>query len=89
MPTKKLEPLVYAGKSVVYGEIENELQHIVYDLSIVDVNERREKAKLFDNANEAAAYLGVKVDVIFRNRKVGKQVRGINNKKFAVRVIKK
>lgn len=89
MPTKKLEPLVCAGKSVVYGEIENELQHIVYDLSIADVNERREKAMLFDNANQAAAYLGVKVDVIFRNRKVGKQVRGINNKKFAVRVIKK
>ena len=89
MPPKKLEPLVYAGKPVIYGEIENELQHIVYDLSIVDVNERREKAKLFDNANEAAAYLGVKVDVVFRNRKVGKKVKGINNKYFAVRTIKK
>ena len=89
MSKKKLEPLVYAGKSVIYGEIENELQHIVYDLSIVDVNERREKAKLFDNANEAAAYLGVKVDVVFRNRKVGKKVKGINNKYFAVRTIKK
>lgn len=89
MASKEFKSLVYAGKSVVYGEIENELQHIVYDLSIVDVNERRERAMLFDNANQAAAYLGVKVDVIFRNRKVGKQVRGINNKKFAVRVIKK
>jgi len=89
MSKKKLEPLVYAGKSVIYGEIENELQHIVFDLSIVDVNERREKAKLFDNANEAAAYLGVKVDVVFRNRKVGKKVKGINNKYFAVRTIKK
>jgi len=89
MSKKKLEPLVYAGKSVIYGEIENELQHIVYDLSIEDVNERREKAKLFDNANEAAAYLGVKVDVVFRNRKVGKKVKGINNRYFAVRTIKK
>lgn len=89
MPKKKLEPLVYAGKSVIYGEIENELQHIVYDLSIEDVNERREKAKLFDNANEAAAYLGVKVDVVFRNRKVGKKVKGINNRYFAIRTIKK
>ena len=89
MSKKKLEPLVYAGKSVIYGEIENELQHIVYDLSIVDVNERREKAKLFDNANEAAAYLGVKVDVVFRNRKVGKKVKGINGHFFAVRTIKK
>lgn len=89
MPKKKLEPLVYAGKSVIYGEIENELQHIVYDLSIEDVNERREKAKLFDNANEAAAYLGVKVDVIFRNRKPNKRIKGISGKKFAVRVIKK
>ena len=89
MPSKEFKSLVYAGKSVIYGEIENELQHIVYDLSIVDVNERREKAKLFDNANEAAAYLGVKVDVIFRNRNPNKRVKGISGKKFAVRVIKK
>lgn len=86
---KELKPLVYAGKSVIYGEIENELEHIVFDLSIEDIKERKEKAKRFDNANEAAAYIGVKVDVIFRNRKVGKQVRGISGKKFAVRVIKK
>ena len=86
---KEFKHLVYVGKSKLYGEIENELQHIVYDLSIEDVNERREKAKLFDNANEAAAYLGVKVDVVFRNRKVGKKVKGINNKYFAIRTIKK
>jgi hypothetical protein len=81
--------LVFCGKSKIYGEIENELQHIVYDLSIQDVNERKEKAKLFDNANEAAAYLGVKVDVIFRNRTTGKKVKGINNRIFAVRIIRK
>jgi hypothetical protein len=81
--------LVYCGKSEIFGEIENELQHIVYDLSIQDVNERKEKAKLFDNANEAAAYLGVKVDVVFRNRVAGKRIKGINNKFFAIRVIKK
>jgi hypothetical protein len=81
--------LVYCGKSEIFGEIENELQHIVYDLSIQDVNERKDKAKTFDNANEAAAYLGVKVDVIFRNRVAGKKVKGINSHYFAVRVIKK
>jgi hypothetical protein len=81
--------LVYCGKSEIFGEIENELQHIVYDLSIQDLNERKEKAKLFDNANEAAAYLGVKVDVVFRNRVAGKKVKGINNRMFAVRIIRK
>jgi hypothetical protein len=81
--------LVYVGKSEIFGEIENELQHIVYDLSIEDINERKAKAKLFDNANEAAAYLGVKVDVVFRNRTVGKRIKGINNKSYSVRVIKK
>jgi ribosomal protein L35AE/L33A len=81
--------LVYCGKSEIFGEIENELQHIVYDLSIEDIKERKEKAKTFDNANEAAAYLGVKVDVIFRNRTTGKKVKGINNRIFAVRIIRK
>jgi len=81
--------LVYVGKSEIFGEIENELHHIVYDLSIKDVNERKEKAKLFDNANEAAAYLGVKVDVVFKNRIAGKKIKGINGHKFAVRIIRK
>lgn len=81
--------LVYVGKSEIFGEIENELQHIVYDLSIQDVNERKQKAKLFDNANEAAAYLGVKVDVVFKNRVAGKKVKGINNKFYAIRIIRK
>lgn len=81
--------LVYCGKSEIFGEIENELQHIVYDLSIEDINERKEKAKLFDNANEAAAYLGVKVDVVFKNRVVGKKIKGINNRMFSVRIIRK
>jgi hypothetical protein len=86
---KEKTALVYVGKSEIFGEIENELQHIVYDLSIEDINERKAKAKLFDNANEAAAYLGVKVDVVFRNRTVGKRIKGINNKSYSVRVIKK
>ena len=81
--------LVYVGKSEIFGEIENELQHIVYDLSIQDINERKAKAKTFDNANEAAAYLGVKVDVVFKNRMAGKKVKGFNNRMFAIRVIKK
>ena len=81
--------LVYCGKSEIFGEIENELQHIVYDLSIEDINERKAKAKTFDNANEAAAYLGVKVDVVFKNRIAGKRIKGINNKFFAIRIIRK
>jgi ribosomal protein L35AE/L33A len=86
---KEKTALVYVGKSEIFGEIENELQHIVYDLSIEDINERKAKAKLFDNANEAAAYLGVKVDVVFKNRIAGKKIKGINNRMFAVRIIRK
>jgi len=78
--------LVYVGKSEIFGEIENELEHILYDLSIQDVNERKEKAQRFENANRVAEFLKVKVDCVFRNRKVGKKVLGIDNKYYAIRV---
>ena len=79
----------YVGSSQIYGAIENELEHILYDLSIKDLNERKEKAQRFENANRVAEFLKVKVDCVFRNRKVGKKVKGINNKYFAIRTIKK
>ncbi len=79
----------YVGSSAIYGAIENELEHILYDLSIQDVNERKEKAQRFENANRVAEFLKVKVDCVFRNRKVGKYVVGVDNRKYAIRVINK
>lgn len=67
---------------------EANLPHIAYDLSIEDIGLRKEKAKQFNNAREVAAFLGVKVDLIFRNRVVGKKVKAINGKYFAVRIAK-
>lgn len=75
------------GISAMYS-FEANLPHIVFDLSIEDINLRKEKAKQFDNAREVAAYLEVKVDVIFRNRLVGKKVKALNGKYFAVRISK-
>lgn len=79
----------YVGSSQIYGAIENELEHILYDLSIKDVNERKEKAQRFENANRVAEFLKVKVDCVFRNRKVGKSVLGVDGRKYAIRVINK
>lgn len=80
-------PVQWIEKGV--GMIESELRHIVYDLSIKDLEERKAKAKKFDTANEVADYLVIKVETVFRNRIVGKKVTALNKKQYAVRVIKK
>lgn len=87
-PKREL-PIQWVGKAKQAGLVESELRHILYDLSIKDVEERKSKAKTFDTANEVAAYLGVRVEMIFRNRVVGKKVTALNKKQYAVRVIKK
>lgn len=79
----------YVGSSQIYGAIENELEHILYDLSIQDLNERKEKAQRFENANRVAEFLKVKVDCVFRNRKVGKFILGVDGRKYAIRTINK
>lgn len=79
----------WVGKASEAGMIEEGLSHIVYDLSIENLEERKQKAKHFDTANQVAKYLGVKLDTVFRNRMAGKTVTGINGIKYAVRVIKK
>lgn len=89
MPKKDSIALVFCGKSKIYGEIENELEHIVYDLSIQDVNERKAKAQTFENANRVAEFLKVKVDVVFKNRIPPKRIKGVDNRYYAVRVINK
>lgn len=68
--------------------IENAVPHKLYDLSIEDLTERREKAMEFRSAAAAANYLGVVPKYIYGARHAG---RRIYSKKFsrwyAIRVI--
>lgn len=78
---------INSGKGLnVFNEVE--IRHVVYDLSIKDLNERIKKAKILDNAEQVAAYLSVKIDTVFRNRIPNKRITGINGKEYAVRIYK-
>ena len=68
-------------------DIVDSVPHIVYDMSIEEVKERKLKAQVFDNVVEVSGFLGVTVDTIFRNRKPKKYVRGLNGKMYAVRML--
>ena len=68
-----------------FRELDIHVPHIVYDLSIESIEERRAKAQKFDNAKMVAAFLGCSVDTVFRNRVPKKQIKGINGKMYAVR----
>lgn len=61
--------------------------HIVYDMSIEDVSQRKLKSRHFNNAVEVAAYLGVRVTSIFNNRTAGKYVKGIDGRTYVIRKI--
>jgi len=68
-------------------DIVDSVPHIVYDMSIVDIQERRLKAQVFDNVREVSGFLGVNVETIFRNRKPQKYIIGLDKKKYAVRLL--
>lgn len=68
-------------------DIVDSVPHIVYDMTIEEVKERKLKAQVFDNVIEVSGFLGVTVDAIFRNRKPKKYVRGLNGKLYAVRML--
>ena len=68
-------------------DIVDSVPHIVYDMSIGDVQERRLKALVFDNVVELSGFLGVNVETIFRNRKPKKYIKGLDDKKYAVRIL--
>jgi len=68
-------------------DIVDSVPHIVYDMSIIDIQERRLKALVFDNVREVSGFLGVSVETIFRNRKPKKYINAMDNKKYAVRIL--
>jgi hypothetical protein len=66
---------------------EGAVPHRVYDLSIVDLQERKEQSIVFSSATEAMNYMGIGHTVFYRNRKSGCQIFSKKlNRKFAVRV---
>jgi hypothetical protein len=68
-------------------DIVDSVPHIVYDMYICDLQERRLKAQVFDNVREVSGFLGVNVETIFRNRKAKKYIIGLDKKKYAVRLL--
>lgn len=78
----------WVGKATNAGMVEDGLRHIVYDLSIKNLDERKAKAIPFDTANQVAHFLGCKVDTVFKNRTHGKTIKSISGKLYAVRTIK-
>lgn len=78
----------YSGKAQFYGILEEGVKHIVYDLSIEDMEERKEKAIICDSVKDVVVLLKVRNDVVFRNRVAGKKIKGINGKYYAVRILK-
>ena len=69
--------------------LESSLKHIVYDLSIEDLTERKAKAKILDGSGQVAAYLGINIETVWKNRMPKKKVKGINGRMYAIRVLNK
>ncbi len=68
-----------------FRELDIHVPHIVYDLSIENIEERRAKAQRFENVAQVAAFLGVGVETVFRNRVPKKRIKAINDRYYAVR----
>lgn len=68
---------------------EGAIPHRVYDMSIEDVNERRQKSLVFPTAQKAAQYMGIPSHRISERGQPGTYVYSKkHNKKFAVRIEK-
>lgn len=68
--------------------VESSLKHIVYDLSIEDLEERKAKAKILEGSAQVAALLGINIETVWKNRMPTKKVKGINGKMYAIRLVK-
>lgn len=57
----------------------------LYDLSIVDINERREKRIYFDTSRKAALFLGINYNKVIVFVREKKRVVGRDGKIYAIR----
>jgi hypothetical protein len=65
---------------------EGSAPHRLYDLTIEDINERREKSIVMPTATQAMNFLGVCNSTFYKNRVPGTQIFSKKlNKKYAVR----
>lgn len=70
--------------------IENAVAYLVYDLSIEDITERRQKAVTFRSGKCVCNFMGYPPNKIVDLRQVGRKVVSRNDgKTYAVRVKKK
>ncbi len=68
---------------------ENAVPHVIYDLTIQDVNERREKAVHVPTGRHAATFLGIDMRKLWDNRTPGRRIYSSHHgKHFAVRIAK-
>lgn len=70
--------------------LENAVEYIVYDLSIIDINERRAKAVTFRSGKCVCNFMGYAPNKISDLRQIGRKVISrIDGNTYAVRVKKK
>ena len=70
--------------------LENAVEYLVYDLSIIDIKERRAKAVTFRSGKCVCNFMGYAPNRITELRQVGRKVISrIDGKTYAVRVKKK
>ena len=70
--------------------LENAVEYLVYDLSIIDIKERRAKAVTFRSGKCVCNFMGYPPNRISDLRQVGRKVISRNDgKTYAVRIKKK
>lgn len=75
------------SKQQTISFLEHKKEHILYNLSIQNIQERKRKAIILYNAQDVAVFLGVTVEKVFKNRYPGKTITSCyNNQCFAIRL---
>lgn len=70
--------------------LENAVEYLVYDLSILDIEERRAKAVTFRSGKCVCNFMGYPPNKISEMRQIGRKVISRNDgKTYAVRIKKK
>jgi len=73
----------------VHSDPENLVPHVLYDLTIADVEERRRKATRLESARHVSTFLGIDPRKVFFNRLPGTRVWSpFLQKHFAIRIAK-
>lgn len=67
--------------------LDNAVPHILYDVSIPSIEERRKQAQIFPSAKHVANFLGIPPNQLYPFRTPGKRVKHrVTGKEYAVRI---